>query len=80
MTMWNEIISFKGLTIRKLMASFQYFDHSVISTLIQRVFKETIQACYDGDDYIWVWDLMALMHLSLINGPYVPHIKIMGAL
>jgi hypothetical protein len=29
------------------MASFQYFKHSVISTLIQRVFKETVHACYD---------------------------------
>jgi len=45
--MWIETISFKGLTIRKLMASFQYFKYSVISTLIQRVFKENIQARYD---------------------------------
>jgi hypothetical protein len=47
MTMWIETISSKGLTIRKLMASFQYFKHSVIFTPIPRVFKETIQACYD---------------------------------
>ena len=47
MTMWIETISFRGLKIRKLMASFQYFKHSVISTPIQRIFKETIQACYD---------------------------------
>jgi hypothetical protein len=30
-------------------------------------------------DYIWVQDLTALMHLGLINGPFVPHIKIKGA-
>jgi hypothetical protein len=35
---------------------------------------------YDDDDCIWVWDLTAPMHLDLINGPFVPHIKIKGAL
>jgi hypothetical protein len=34
---------------------------------------------YD-DDCIWVWDLTAPMHLGLINGIFVPHIKITGAL
>jgi len=34
----------------------------------------------DDDDYIWVQDLLALMHLGLINGPFVPHIKVAGAL
>jgi len=34
----------------------------------------------DDDDCIWVWDLTAPMHLGLINGPFVPHIKIKGAL
>ena len=31
-------------------------------------------------DYIWVRDLTAPMHLGLINGPFVPHIKIKWAL
>jgi hypothetical protein len=31
-------------------------------------------------DYIWVRDLMAPMHLGLINRPSVPHVKITGAL
>ena len=31
-------------------------------------------------DYIWVQDLTAPMHLGLIDGPFVPHIKIKGAL
>jgi len=31
-------------------------------------------------DYIWVRDLPAPMHLGLIKGPVVPHIKIKGAL
>jgi hypothetical protein len=34
----------------------------------------------DDDDLHWVWDLTALMHLGLINGPFVPHVRIMGAL
>jgi len=31
-------------------------------------------------DCIWVQDLTAPMHLGLINTPFVPHIKIKGAL
>jgi hypothetical protein len=33
----------------------------------------------DDDDCIWVRNLMTPMHLGLINGPFVPHIKITGA-
>jgi hypothetical protein len=31
-------------------------------------------------DYIWVRDLTAPVHLGLINRPFVPHVKITGAL
>jgi hypothetical protein len=31
-------------------------------------------------DYIRVRDLATPMHLGLINGPFVPHVKITGAL
>jgi len=35
----------------------------------------------DDDDYcICVQDLTATKHLGLINGPFVPHMKITGAL
>jgi len=43
------------------------------------------EATGEGDvsrliDYIWVRDLRAPIHLGLINGPFVPRIKIKGAL
>jgi hypothetical protein len=35
---------------------------------------------HDDDDLHWVRDLTAPMHLGLINGPFVPHVRITGAL
>ena len=34
----------------------------------------------EDDDCIWVRDLTSPMHLGLTNRPFVPHIKITGAL
>jgi hypothetical protein len=56
-------------------------------TLDTQGYKHTLRKCNDDDDdddddddCIWVRDLTAPMHLGLIDGPFVPHIKIKGAL
>ena len=41
----------------------------------QQYLHELVYILDDDDDQYWVRDLTAPMHLGLINGPFVPHIK-----
>jgi hypothetical protein len=43
-------------------------------------FEFTVTAKISLIDYVRVRDLTAPMHLGLMNGPFVPHVKITGAL